>query len=286
MSEFRLDGKVALVTGAARGLGRAYALRLAQLGANVGVIDIDLKSYKAFEGESKLLTADTTMDECKALGVKSFGVEADITNREQVYAAIDKIEAELGPIDILINNAGGGMGAPNANKASDLTWEHFYAVIERNFYGTTYCCNRVVPGMKKRRSGVVINVISIGQLAANSDGSYAHYASAKGAIRAYTMNLAQECGPYGVRANCIAPGFIATGRLTENYKKAGEWTFLRNVSLKRFASPEEMANVIEFLATDQSSYVTGTVIEATGGAAGRIIMNENSDADDFGQLKE
>lgn len=283
---YRLDGKVALVTGGARGLGRAYALKLASLGANVGIIDIDLKSYKAFEGEAKLLTAETTMDECIAMGVKSAGAEADITNREQVYAAIDKIEAELGTIDILINNAGGGMGAPDANKASDLCWEHFYGVIERNFYGTVYCTNRVVPGMKERRSGVVVNVISIGQLAANSDGSYAHYASAKGAIRAFTMNLAQECGPYGVRANCIAPGFIATGRLNENYKKAGEWTFLRNVALKRFASPDEIANCIEFLVTDQSSYVTGTVLEATGGAAGRIIMNEGSDAEDYGQLKD
>lgn len=84
----RLDGKVALVTGAARGLGRAYALRLAELGAAVGVIDIDLKSYKAFEGEEKLLTAETTMDECRALGVKSAGAEADITNREAVFAAV------------------------------------------------------------------------------------------------------------------------------------------------------------------------------------------------------
>lgn len=282
---YRLDGKVALVTGGARGLGRAYALKLASLGAKVGIIDIDLKSYQAFEGEAKLMHAATTMDECIEMGVESAGATADITNREQVYAAIDEIESKLGPIDILINNAGGGKGAPDGNKAAGMDWENFYTVIERNFYGTVYCCNRVVPGMKERKSGVVVNVISIGQLAANSDGSYAHYASAKGAIRAYTMNLAQECGPYGVRANCIAPGFIATGRLVENYKKAGEWTFLRNVALKRFATPEEIASCIEFLVTDQSSYVTGTVLEATGGAAGRIIMNENSNAEDYGQLK-
>ena len=88
----RLDGKVALVTGAARGLGRAYALRLAELGADVGVIDIDLKSYQAFDGEATLMTADTTMDECRAIGVKSAGAEADITNREQVFAAVAQIE--------------------------------------------------------------------------------------------------------------------------------------------------------------------------------------------------
>ena len=270
----RLDGKVALVTGAARGLGRAYALRLAELGADVGVIDIDLKSYKAFGGEEKLMTADTTMDECRALGVKSAGAEADITNREQVFAAVAQIEKELGPIDILVCNAGGGMGAPDANKASELNWDEFYGVTERIYYGTVYTCNAVVPGMKKRGYGKVVNVISVGGLLANSDGSYAHYGSAKAAIAQYTKILAQEVGRYNVTANCIAPGFIATGRLIENYKKAGEGTFLRNVAMKRFGTVEDCANVVEFLATDLSSYVNGAIIEVTGGTVGRMIMNE------------
>lgn len=274
----RLDGKVALVTGAARGLGREYALRLAELGADVGIIDIDLKSYQQFEGEAKLLTAETTMDEVRALGRKSAGAEADITNREEVYAAVKKIEDELGPIDILVANAGGGMGAPDANKASELDWDMFKAVIERNFYGTVYTCNAIVPGMKKRGYGKVITVISVGGLVANSDGSYAHYASSKAAIKHYTMLLAQECGRYNVTCNCIAPGFIATGRLIENYKKAGEGTFLRNVAMKRFGTVEDCANVVEFLATDLSSYVNGAVIEVTGGTVGRMIMNEPSEA--------
>ena len=274
----RLDGKTALVTGAARGLGRAYAIRLAELGANVGVIDIDLKSYKAFDGEAKLMTAETTMDEVRALGVKSTGAEADITNREQVFAAVKKIEEELGPIDIVVCNAGGGMGAPDGNKAADINWEQFYAVTERNYYGTVYTCNAVVPGMMERGYGKVINVISVGGLVANSDGSYAHYASAKAAIRQYTMLLAQQAGRHNVTVNAIAPGFIATGRLVENYKKAGEGTFLRNVAMKRFGTVEDCANVIEFLATDLSSYVNGAVIEVTGGTVGRMIMNEPSEA--------
>lgn len=274
----RLDGKTALVTGAARGLGRAYAIRLAELGANVGVIDIDLKSYKAFEGEEKLMTAETTMDEVRALGVKSAGAEADITNREQVFAAVKKIEEELGPIDIVVCNAGGGMGAPDGNKAANMNWEQFYAVTERNYYGTVYTCNAVVPGMMERGYGKVINVISVGGLVANSDGSYAHYGSAKAAIRHYTMLLAQQAGRHNVTVNAIAPGFIATGRLIENYKKAGEGTFLRNVAMKRFGTVEDCANVIEFLATDLSSYVNGAVIEVTGGTVGRMIMNEPSEA--------
>lgn len=273
----RLDGKVALVTGAARGLGRAYALRLAELGADVGVIDIDLKSYQAFEGEAKLLTAETTMDECRALGVKSAGAEADITKREEVFAAVAKIEAELGPIDIAICNAGGGMGPMNGNKAGEMNWEHFYAVTERNYYGTVYTCNAVVPGMKERGYGKIVNVISVGGLVANSDGSYAHYASSKAAIAHYTKLLAQEVGRYNITANCIAPGFIATGRLVEGYKAAGEASFLRNVAMKRFGTVEDCANVIEFLATDLSSYVNGAIIEVTGGTVGRIIMNEPSE---------
>ena len=134
-------------------------------------------------------------------------------------------------------------------------------MTERNYYGTVYTCNAVVPGMKKRGYGKVVNVISVGGLVANSDGSYAHYASAKAAIAQYTKLLAQEVGRYNVTANCIAPGFIATGRLVENYKKAGEGTFLRNVAM-------------EFLATDLSSYVNGAIIEVTGGTVGRMIMNE------------
>jgi len=269
-----LSGKVALVTGAARGLGRAYCLRLAELGADVGVIDIDLKSYNQFEGEKKLLTADTTMDECRALGVKSAGAEADITNKDQVFAAVKKIEDELGPIDILVCNAGGGMGAPDGNKAAHLNWDHFHGVVERNFFGTVYTCSAVVPGMMERGYGKVINVISVAALAANSDGSYSHYASSKAAIRQYTIALAQEAGRYNVTCNCICPGFIATGRLVENYKKAGEETFLRNIAMKRFGTTEDCANVIEFLASDLSSYVNGSVVEVTGGTLNRMLMNE------------
>lgn len=274
----RLDGRVALVTGAARGLGRAYAIRLAELGADVGVIDINLKSYEEFDGESRLMTAETTIDECRAIGVSSAGAEADITKREEVFAAVRKIEQELGPIDIVVCNAGGGMGAPDGNKAANINWEQFYAVTERNYYGTVYTCNAVVPGIMERGYGKVINVISVGGLAANSDGSYAHYGAAKAAIRQYTMELAQQAGRYNVTCNCIAPGFIATGRLVENYKKAGEDTFLRNVAMKRFGTVEDCANVVEFLATDLSSYVNGTVIEVTGGTIGRMIMNEPLEA--------
>lgn len=269
-----LSGKNALITGASRGLGRAYAIRLAELGANIAVTARDLHSYLSFESEAALMTADTTVEECKSLGVNAIGIETDFTKKNDVFSAIDKIERELGSIDICICNAGGGIGSPSGNKASQLNWDDFYAVIEKNLYSTIYTCNAVVPRMKMRKYGKIINVISVGGIVANSDGSYAHYATSKAAIAHYTRTLAQECGPYNITVNAIAPGFIKTGRLSKNFELAGEETFLRNVALKRFGTLEDCANAIEFLATDLSSYVTGTVLDVTGGIVGRIIMND------------
>ncbi|MDC7124808.1 MAG: SDR family NAD(P)-dependent oxidoreductase [Spirochaetales bacterium] len=269
----KLTGKTALITGAARGLGRDYALHLAKLGANVGVIDINLESFKEFKGESDLMTAANVMEEIEALGVKSAGAIADIGNREQVEAAVNEIAAKIGDIDILVTNAGGGMGAPDGNKASQLNWEHYHAVIDRNLHGTVYTCNAVAPMMKKNGAGKIITVASVGGLMANSDGSYAHYATAKAGIIHYTHYLAQEMGAYNVNVNCIAPGFIATGRLLEQYKQAGEDTFLSRIAIKRFGTPKDCSGVIEFLSTDLSDYVTGAVIEVTGGVVGRMRVD-------------
>jgi 3-oxoacyl-[acyl-carrier protein] reductase len=271
----KLTGKNAIVTGAARGLGREYALRLASLGANVGVIDINLKSFEEFKAEKDLLKADTVMDEIRALGVKSVGAIADIGNREQVFAAVEKIAKELGDISILVCNAGGGIGPTNGNKASELVWEQYHGVIDRNLHGTVYTCNAVAPMMKKLGYGKIVNVASVAGLAANSDGSYAHYSTAKAGIIQFSKLLAQDLGPYNVTCNVIAPGFIATGRLKEAYKKIGEQRFLRNVALGRFGIPEDCANVVEFLTTDLSSYVSGAVVEVTGGTIGRILMNQD-----------
>lgn len=268
-----LTGQVALVTGAARGLGREYALRLASLGADVGVIDIDLHSYNQFKGEADLLTADTVLDEIRSYGVKAAGAEADITNREQVFAAVDKIAGELGDITIVITNAGGGMGPANANKASEFDWDMYHAVIARNLHGTVYTVNAVVPYMKKAGHGKIVTVASVGGLIANSDGSYAHYGIAKAAIIHYTKYLAAELGEYNINANCIAPGYMATGRLLQQYKEAGEEHFLSRTSIKRFGTPEDCADAIEFLVSDKSDFVTGLILEVSGGVSGRVRVD-------------
>lgn len=268
----KLTGKVALVTGAGRGLGRAYALRLASLGADVGIIDMNLKSYQDFKGEADLMTADTTMDEIIAMGRRSVGVEADVSDKDQVFAAVEKIAAELGDIDILICNAGGGIGAPNLSPASDMNFDHYEKIMGRNLHGTVYTVTAVAPMMKKKGAGKIVTVCSQAGLMTTMDGAFAHYGTAKAAIKHYTLYLATDLGRYGINVNCIAPGFIATGRIAQVFMESpgGQERHMRETSLKRYGTPEDCANVIEFLCTDLSDFVQGCTIEITGGTVGKF----------------
>jgi 3-oxoacyl-[acyl-carrier protein] reductase len=261
----KLSGKVALVTGGARGLGRTYALRLASLGADVGVIDIDLQSFKQFEREAEAMNGDTVIEELKSLGVKAYGAEADITKFEEVQLAVDKIAANLGEIDILVANAGGGAGGVKENAASDLNMDQFHTVVERNFYGTVYTVNAVAPMMKKKNYGKIVTMASVAGLRVDEGGTYSHYGTSKAAIIMYTKYLAQDLGTYNITANCMAPGFIGTGRLMEIFEKEGIEKFTSQSALGRLGTPEDCANVVEFLTTNLSDYVTGTVIDVTGG---------------------
>lgn len=261
----KLSGKTALVTGGARGLGREYALRLASLGADVGIIDIDLKSYEAFAGEKALLTAGTTMDEIKAMGVRSCGEAADVSDRNALVAAVEKISQELGDISICVCNAGGGSGAFDENTPANMDFAQFDLVFDRNFKGMMHTINAVAPVMKKNRYGKIITVSSHAGLETTHSGGYAHYGTAKAAIKFFTLMASAELGPYGITVNCIAPGWIATGRLVEQFKKAGEEYYNKNTSLRRLGTPGDCAGVVEFFATDLSDFVTGITLEITGG---------------------
>ena len=273
MAEKKLAGKVALVTGAARGLGRAFALRLASLGADVGIIDVDLHSYKQFAKEEELMTADTTMDEIKVMGVRSFGAEADLTDFDQTKAAVDKIVAELGDIDILVCNAGGGTSTPDDNKASEMHLDQYKTVLARNIDSTVYTCTAVAPMMKKNGYGKIINLCSQAGIAATMDGGYTHYGMAKAAVQRYTQYLSAELGPYNINVNCIAPGFVATARCSGTFLESPKKDlYLEHISLRRFATPEDCAKVVEFLSTDLSDYVTGATIDLTGGTVGKIQL--------------
>jgi 3-oxoacyl-[acyl-carrier protein] reductase len=264
----QLDGKVAIITGAGRGLGRAYARRLAGLGAKIAVCDLSLKSFEEFEAERRDMTGDSTVAEIEAGGGAAIGIELDVADRAAVDAMVGQVMAKWGRVDILVANAGGGRGRPIDTKASTLDSELLDLVLKMNLYGTVYCCNAVAPIMKSQRYGKIVTVSSVAGISPSTDGGYAHYGAAKAGIAHYTRYLAQDLGPFGITANCIAPGTIATGRIMQTVipgsSRANSDPAAR-VALRRVGTVEDCARVVEFLTTDLSDYVTGTVIPIDGG---------------------
>jgi 3-oxoacyl-[acyl-carrier protein] reductase len=263
-----LLGKVALVTGSARGLGRAYALRLANLGADVVINDIDLHAAKQYN-EALAEGAETVSDEIVQLGRRSFGIVADVTDAEAVTDMIGQIKERYGRLDILVNNAGGQLAPHERSYAGTMPREDYEWIMGINLTGTIYCCQAAVPIMKEQRSGKIVNVGSQAGLRAWAEGNgfFAHYSVAKAGIHQYTRVLAAEMGPYGVNVNCIAPGLvlssraIAGGRNSEAERAKSEPT----IALRRLGTPEDCARVVEFLSTDLSDYVTGQIIVIDGG---------------------
>jgi 3-oxoacyl-[acyl-carrier protein] reductase len=264
----KLDGKVAIVTGAARGLGRAYAKRLASLGARVAVTDINLRSFEEFDAEARDMTGDSTVAEVEAAGGTAFGIEVDVMDHEAVAGMVARVVEQWGRVDVLVANAGGGRGRPMDTKASNLDPALLRLVVDMNLFGTVYTVNAVAPTMKEQRSGKIITVSSVAGMAPSADGGYAHYGAAKAAIAHYTRYLAQDLGPFGITANCIAPGVIATGRIMATVIPGSSQSNRDRselVALRRLGTVEDCAKVVEFLATDLSDYVTGAVIPIDGG---------------------
>jgi 3-oxoacyl-[acyl-carrier protein] reductase len=264
----KLDGQVAIVTGGARGLGRAYARRLASLGAKVALCDLNLKSYAEFEIEAKSMTGDSTVAEIEAEGGSALGYELDVNDDKAVNAMVADVAKKWGRIDILVCNAGGGRGKPVETKASTLDPGLLHLVVGMNLYGTIYFVNAVAPHMKERKFGKIVTVSSTAGLSPSPDGGYAHYGAAKAAIAHYTRYLAQELGPFGVNANCIAPGVIETGRIMTMVipgSVSANRDQSRRMALRRSGTVDDCAKVVEFLCTDLSDYVTGQVIAIDGG---------------------
>jgi 3-oxoacyl-[acyl-carrier protein] reductase len=262
----KLDGKVAIVTGGARGLGRAYAHRLASLGAKVAVTDLNLKSYEEYEGEARDMTADSTVEEIKASGGDSLGFEFDISDRAATVDMAGEVHKAWGCIDILVANAGGGRGTPAETAASIIPEDLLQLVTGMNFFGTVNSCAAVAPFMKEQKSGKIVTVASYAGIGnGGPGGGYAHYGANKAAIIHYTRYLAQELGPFGINANCLAPGLVATGRVAQFMKAAGGIDSGSHVALRRIGTVEDLAKVVEFLTTDLSDYVTGQLIPVDGG---------------------
>lgn len=262
-----LEGQVAIVTGAARGIGYEYAVRLAALGAKVAICDRNLESFKEFEAEHKRAEGRNVGSRQNELGIDCMQKQVDVTDPLQVASFVQDVIDRWGRIDVVVCNAGGG-GDLTGSNASVLDPQTTQAMLEKNLLSVIYTCTAVVPVMKRQGRGTIINVTSIGGISANKGGNAADYSIAKAGVAHYTRLLAQELGPFGIRVNAIAPGFIASGQLTERFGKnkpgqLEQWA--AQVPLRRLGTPEDCAKVIQFLATDLSDYVTGQVITVDGG---------------------
>ncbi|HSW19487.1 MAG TPA: 3-oxoacyl-ACP reductase family protein [Ramlibacter sp.] len=260
----RLRDKVAIVTGSASGLGKAIALRLASEGATIVVADINPAAI------------DAAVSEIAATGVPAAGFTVDASNRAQVHAFMDKVAAKFGRIDILVNNAGITRYRPFAT-AADEDWD---AVLNLDLKGVFYCAQAAAPHMRKQRYGKIVNIASsLGtgttpHHTAGSPGGSSAYASAKAGVIQLTKTLARELGPDQINVNCIAPGFFLTPltgatRSPEEVKDHIE-VRTRSAVLNRPGKLEELASVVLFLASDESSFVAGQTICVDGGRTDRM----------------
>ncbi|WP_417725664.1 SDR family NAD(P)-dependent oxidoreductase [Salipiger sp.] len=265
MSALPLAGKAAIVTGAARGIGRAYALRLARLGADVAIADLNLAGAARI-GED--LTAESVMAEVEALGRRAIGFEGNLSRPEAAQALVDAAVDAFGRVDVLVNNAGVAVARNSGTLPSDTTPEAFDYLIAANLKTAQLCCAAVAPVMKRQGSGAIVNISSQTGISLLEGGNLAIYGAAKAAVAYLTRTLAAELGPHGIRVNAIAPGIVETARLKRLDPAMGIGTGaqLEAIALRRFGQVEDMANVLEFLATDLSGYVTGQIISACGGA--------------------
>ncbi len=254
-----LAGKVALVTGGGRGMGRGFALRLGRLGASVAVADLDLAgAVRAGEARSDVLA------ELAAQETTAIGLEVDVGDRAAVDGIVDETLDRLGSLDVLVC-AAGTMGQLEGSAASSASAEAFESVFATNLSGTVNCCQAAAPMLNTGGWGKVVNVSSLAALRPSGSGLFAAYVAAKSAVIGYTLSLAAELAPHGVTVNAIAPGSIDTPMTRALFTDMDDPEAHARVPLGRFGSVEDVAGVIEFLCTPLSDYVTGQVICVDGG---------------------
>ena len=242
-----LTGKVALVTGATRGIGRAIALKYAAEGADV-----------AFTYRSQHEAAQTLAAEIEAMGVRTKAYTSDAASFEDAHAVVEDVKAVVGRIDVLVNNAGitkDGL----MMRMDEGQWDNVIGTNLKSAFNFIHAC---VPVMARQRGGSIINMSSVVGVSGNA--GQCNYAASKAGLIGLSKSIAKEMGPRGIRSNCIAPGFIATDMtsvLPEDVRK--EWE--KQIPMRRGGTPEDVANVALFLASDLAGYVTGQVINCCGG---------------------
>ena len=242
-----LDGKVALVTGASRGIGRAIALRLAGAGAKIAI------NYAGSTAKAEAVKAEIEQN-----GGEAILVQADVSDSASVDAMVAKVVENFGQIDILVNNA----GITRDGLMMRMKDEDFDAVIDTNLKGVFYCTKAVSKLMIKKRSGRIVNMASVVGLMGNAGQT--NYAAAKAGVVGFSKSAAKELASRGITVNMVAPGFIATDMTAAMTDKAKEMT-LQGIPLKRMGEAEDVANAVLFLVSDNASYITGQTINVDGG---------------------
>ena len=241
--------KIALVTGGTRGIGKEIALSLAKEGANVAI------TYTSNED-----IALTVVEEIKANGVNAIAVKANVVNNDEVLNMVKVVEKNLGTIDILVNNA----GITKDNLLIRMSEEDWDSVLDVNLKGVFLSTKAVARAMMKKRYGKIINISSVVGL--NGNAGQGNYSASKAGVVGFTKSMAKELASRGVRVNAIAPGFIETD-MTDVLKDEIKNEMVKNIPLCAFGQPEDIANLVVFLASEKSDYITGELIKVDGGMA-------------------
>jgi 2-hydroxycyclohexanecarboxyl-CoA dehydrogenase len=245
-----LSGRIAVVTGAGRGIGAAIASQLAEHGAAVAIWDVD--GHHAAETAAGL-TADH--------GGKAVGIQVDVADRASVDAGVAAVEQQLGPIDVLVNNAGVDVIKPFF-ESDEQEWDRIIAV---NLKGTILCCHRVAPGMVERGRGAIVNIGSdAGRVGSSGE---AVYSATKGGVIAFSKTLARELAAKGVRVNCVCPGPTDTALLNQVAEVSQKLydSLARAIPLRRIGQPTDIAPAVVFLVSDDAGYITGQTLSVSGG---------------------
>ena len=242
-----LEGKTAIITGAARGIGKAIAMRFAQEGANIAITDLNLDENTA-----------AVETELSAFGVKAKAYASNAANFDEAEALIKEVHSEFGSIDIVVNNA--GITKDNLlMRMTEADWDAVIAVNLKSIFNMTKSVQRI---MLKQRSGSIINMSSVVGIEGNAGQS--NYSASKAGLIGFTKSIAQELGSRGIKVNAVAPGFITTA-MTDKLPDDVRQGWVQTIPLRREGTPDDVAGVCLFLGSDLSSYVTGQVISVCGG---------------------
>jgi 3-oxoacyl-[acyl-carrier protein] reductase len=247
--DLNLQQRVALITGAGQGIGRAIALTLAQEGATIAVNDINPE------------TAQRTVEEIRDLGQRAEPFVVDITDFGRVEAMVGQIEQSFGRLDILVNNAGISRPAP----IQEMSLEQWRAVIDLNLNAVFYCTKAVFPIMIRQNYGRILSIASFAGKRGTLFGDNVSYSASKTAVMGFTSALATEAARYNITVNAVAPGIVETDLLKSGHPPERRKQLAGYTLLKRLAAPEEIARVITFLASDAAAYITGETVDVNGG---------------------